>query len=172
MDWSSRSLVVEKFPRLKRAIVCFRFLKHVTIGRVNACWEWQGKCDRYGIFTWEDEHIHLAHIAAYRLFIGHIPKKHGRRLYVCHSCDNPVCVNPNHLWLGTQKDNVHDMMNKGRKASLQGERNSNAKLTVEDIHKIKRLYRKGKYSNNAIGRRFGVTGANIGLIVKGNTWIN
>src|SRR5208282_4029505 len=81
-------------------------------------------------------------------------------LFVCHKCDNPPCVNPDHLFLGTNKDNVDDMWNKGRGvmcAPSIGVDNVNAKLTDEDIPKIRILLAKGTLSQRKIGDLFGVT---------------
>lgn len=87
-----------------------RFEKFVD--RTPTCWGWNGFVDSIG-----RGHLHVhgmgkirAHRASYILNIGLIPNN----LVVCHTCDNPNCVNPDHLWLGTVKDNVHDMIQKGR----------------------------------------------------------
>jgi hypothetical protein len=87
-----------------------RFEKFVD--RTPTCWGWNGFVDSLGrghLYIHEMGKIR-AHRASYLLHIGEIPS----HLVVCHTCDNPNCVNPDHLWLGTRKDNTQDMMNKGR----------------------------------------------------------
>lgn len=87
-----------------------RFEKFVD--RTPTCWGWNGFVDSIGrghFFIYEIGKVR-AHRASYILNIGPIPNN----LVVCHSCDNPNCVNPDHLWLGTIKENVHDMLAKGR----------------------------------------------------------
>jgi hypothetical protein len=83
------------------------------INKTDGCWEWQGSLNRlgYGRFTnFDGRRDWLAHRLSYRLFIGEFDEE----LRVCHSCDNPRCVNPNHLFLGTAKDNTQDSIRKGR----------------------------------------------------------
>lgn len=78
----------------------------------GTCWEWMGRRDKdgYGSFRMSPSETDLAHRASWRLHRGPIPEG----LFVLHRCDNPPCVNPEHLFLGTQADNVHDMYAKQR----------------------------------------------------------
>lgn len=86
-------------------------------GDDNVCWIWLGSKNElgYGTVRWEEK-TQLSHRIAYRLAFGDIPVG----LKVCHSCDNPSCVNPVHLWLGTDADNAHDRDRKGRANSARG----------------------------------------------------
>lgn len=90
----------------------FRFKEKISKGDANACWEWRGAQDGrgYGSF-WLDGKLEKAHRASLILLDG-IDISSG--MCVCHSCDNPICVNPNHLWLGTHTDNMHDLIKKNK----------------------------------------------------------
>lgn len=89
-----------------------RFNKKYLINEDTDCWEWQNATNNigYGMFRWSSGKMRTAHRASYELHIGPIPEG----LVVCHTCDNPKCVNPEHLWTGTMKDNAQDMIAKGR----------------------------------------------------------
>lgn len=85
-------------------------MRRVYINPETKCWEWTaGRKGRYGLFS-IDGHPHRTHRVSYETFKGPIPEG----LMVCHACDNTLCVNPSHLWLGTQLDNMQDMISKGR----------------------------------------------------------
>jgi hypothetical protein len=89
-------------------------------------------------------------------------------LQVCHHCDNTLCVNPNHLFLGTQQENMEDMARKGRRRSLglQGEAHGMAKLSVEDVRAI----RDSAESGMSLSRRYNVTDVLIGKIRRRELW--
>lgn len=109
----------------------------------------------------------LAHRAAYEDKHGPIPTG----LVVRHKCDNPPCINPDHLELGTQKQNVADCYERGRAVDIRGVEHHNARLTEEVVLEIKRL-QLGYYSgqDTELSRRYGVTRSNIGLIRRGKAW--
>ncbi len=90
-------------------------------------------------------------------------------MYICHHCDNPSCVNPAHLFLGTPTDNMQDMRNKGRYDGC-GESNGQATLTEGDVRKIRRLYAGGGITQRQLGELFGVCRAHIGHIVNRRHW--
>lgn len=93
----------------------------------DSCWLWTGSMDKdgYGIFTIKQKKL-PAHRASYILHVGEIP--HG--LYTLHTCHNPSCVNPHHLKVGTQKDNIQDQIDIGTNV---GKARLNAKITIEDL---------------------------------------
>jgi hypothetical protein len=89
-----------------------RFNKKYIINDVTDCWEWTAALNNigYGMFRWASNKMRSAHRVSYELFNGPIPDG----MAVCHKCDNPKCVNPEHLWTGTLKQNAQDMVAKGR----------------------------------------------------------
>lgn len=113
-----------------------------------------------------------AHCFSYELNIG---SRNG--LQVLHKCDNKLCVRPDHLFLGTQKDNMHDMIKKGRAAygdklnhpSQHGENNPQAKLTKELVKKIRSEYKSGIRQCDLM-KKYSVPRANIWAIVHNKSW--
>ncbi len=131
----------------------------------NGCWEFQGYCDAWGygqISAGEPPHMRSAHRVMWEIVHGPIPES----LKVLHSCDNPPCANPAHLFLGTHKDNMADMAVKGRSPSARGEENVNAKLTWEQVKAI----RKDDRPYPAIAADYGVTPRCICQIQLRQTW--
>lgn len=129
------------------------------------CWEWRGTLfsNGYGRFRGEG-----AHRVSFRLAHGHVPA--GR--YICHRCDNPKCVRPEHLFVGTPRDNVQDMIRKGRNAPprMKGERNGCAKLSACHVEQIRQRYADGGTSYRKLGAEFGVSNTAIGQIITGRKW--
>lgn len=143
-----------------------RFNNLVAKGNPCECWEWMGTTFMgygymKGILSTE-----RAHRVAYFLHHGTIDPD----LMVCHSCDNPGCVNPNHLWQGTGSDNMRDMVNKGRNFVLRGTQQIQAKLNSRKVKTIKRLLSSGKSNQMVLSERYGVTQQLISLIVHGKKW--
>lgn len=108
----------------------------------------------------------LAHRLSYRCFNGPIPG----RLCVCHKCDNRRCVNPAHLFLGTHKENVADMRMKGRAPSQRGASNNNAKMAEADVLAIRRKYKTGAYTQQALADEYGITQRGVWGIVNRTEW--
>ena len=104
-----------------------------------------------------------AHRVAYELANGPIPPG----LYVCHRCDNPPCVNPAHLWLGTHGDNVADKMNKGR--GVAGETVGSAMLSNATVIQIAEQIRAGT-KNGVIARMFSISPERVSRIASGEHW--
>ncbi len=134
----------------------------------SGCWEWTGgRNDKgYGTVRWDDKN-RLAHRIAYTLAIGPIPDGLG----VCHTCDNPPCCRPDHLFPGTQLDNIRDAKAKGRLNSRgfgAGEASPHSRLTDADVASIRVL--APTMTRVELGRRFGVTPQNISRIVTGKGW--
>lgn len=117
----------------------------------------------YGMISIGEKMV-TSHRAAYELYIGKITDG----LHVLHKCDNPSCVNPDHLFLGTNADNVRDRDNKGRGAKLKGELNGNSKLTVDDVIAIRSIY--PKLSMPKLSKKYGVSIKLIWNIVNRQAW--
>jgi hypothetical protein len=133
----------------------------------DECWEWQASLwvTGYGKFLLNG-HEMLSHRIAYELSIGPIPEG----MHVLHHCDNPPCVNPSHLFLGTQVDNMHDMFSKNRQNHAYGEAIGAAKLTEVSVIEIRYLYATGGHSQRELGTIFGIDHSVISDIVTRKTW--
>lgn len=144
------------------------FAEHLTRYRVSptGCWEWAGPINDggYGVINLErGKTVLRAHRAMYEAVHG---KLESRAIKVLHTCDNPPCINPDHLVSGSQADNVRDMIEKGRKAV--GEK-ANSRLTEESVRNIRSLYACG-LSRAEIARRVSTAPTNVFAIVNRRTW--
>lgn len=133
--------------------------------KTQACWIWSGAKNKrgYGIITIRRKAIN-AHRFSYTIHRGQIPD----RMFVCHHCDNPSCVRPDHLFLGTSKDNTQDMMRKCRD-KLIGVRSSVHKLKENEVRFI-RLYPNTYGSGRILAKQFGVCPETISMIKHGKSW--
>lgn len=150
-----------------------RFWGFVDKRGTDECWEWLGHKNYKGYGTFRYGKMIKAHVFSYLLNVGEIQKDNNTifgRLFVCHHCDNPGCVNPNHLFLGTNSDNLIDASRKGLLPNMQGENAPNSKLTWEEVDSIRILWNTKIYTQKDLGKIFGVSQTNIGHIVRGKTW--
>lgn len=141
----------------------------------DGCWRWTASADGgYGqiVFGRRGQQRRWgAHRFSWVLHCGQIP----RGLGVLHTCDNGLCVNPEHLYLGTQGDNNRDMVARGRSCKgriiprICGSGNPNSRLTEEDVRDVLRRYRAGE-RQAALAHAFGVGKSTIGHLVRGETW--
>lgn len=136
----------------------------------KGCWIWRGgrrgqRSDhRYGVIG-TGRHRPGAHRYSWALHNGPIPDG----LDILHKCDNPVCVNPAHLFPGTHQQNMEDRNNKKRAAGLRGAENKASKLTQAQVDEIRKLCAKG-YSNRELGEMYGVSNTSIYYIRHGINW--
>lgn len=146
---------------LKPTPLAERFARYVQKDDPSGCWLWTGSMSRnYGQIGRHGRPL-LAHRAAWELAHGDIPNG----LYVLHRCDNGRCVNPAHLFLGTQRDNIRDMVAKGRDR-FTGERAYQAILTTEQVRTI----RCSTESARAIAKRLGVAFQTISDVRRRKNW--
>jgi len=166
-----------------------RFWKHVS--KTESCWNWTGARNKtgYGSFGIEKGNIVLAHRFSYELHFAPVPEG----MLVCHQCDNPSCIRPDHLFLGTPRENSQDMVNKGRSVKgrpetyerldrirqsgddhfsrrcpekvLRGERNGASKLTDASVAEIRHRYEEGNISQSALASEFSVSQRTIWRVV-------
>lgn len=132
-------------------------------GGPNACWPWlAGRACGYGVVQVAGKQ-QKTHRLAFEKHHGPIPAG----MFVCHSCDNPPCVNPAHLFLGSPKDNIEDMMQKGRQA--RGHRTNTAKLRAEQVLEIRRRYEGGELQQ-VLADEFGISNQLVSAIVLRQVW--
>lgn len=132
----------------------------------NGCFHWLGGGTRYGQIRWKDRHIPVTH------FVWFITYNKWPKNQMNHKCHNPICVNPEHLYDGTQLENMQDMKNAGRRKqpNQNGEKNPRAKLTKCQVKKIRKLHGTGKYTLTALAKDYHVSITNIWYIVNHKTW--
>lgn len=133
----------------------------------DKCWNYSEWCDRdgYGKFNFKDKCFY-GHRVAYELTKGEIPVG----LLVCHTCDNPSCCNPNHLFLGTHTINAHDRDSKGRHVELKGELHGAHKLTEQQVLDIRNTYAKGGVTIAEIARQVNVRHQTVSAIIHRKIW--
>lgn len=156
----ARKIVLKQHHGLTLKERFFRYVK-----QTDGCWEWLSYVDPngYGRLNYNGKPM-LASRISYLLHFGEIPAG----MAVCHKCDKPSCTNPDHLFLGTQADNVADMHAKGRdrKRGLKGSLHHQAKLNDQAVREI----RANSDSDAVIAKRYGVSSPTIHAIRVGKTW--
>lgn len=139
------------------------------IKKTEGCWLWQGATNKktgQAQFNYEGKNTQ-AYRVAWILTNGVIPDG----FYVCHHCDNPACVRPDHLFLGTALDNSQDRDNKGRGIQPTGENNGMSKLKAEDVKEIKDLLKQPFYGlSKQICEKYGIHRHTLDAIKEGKTW--
>lgn len=177
---------MSKYIRIKKPFL-ERFWNRVDKGgsipshvpKLGKCWNWKASKDRKGYGICHSGTYDRAHRVMWKVMLGDIPAG----LCVLHKCDNPSCVNPDHLFLGTNIDNVKDRQSKGRTARGErhrsvtrpetvprGEKSGMAKLTEKDVIEIRNSYIPFKVGAWRLGKRFGVTKQTVFEILKREIW--
>lgn len=151
------------------------------VNKTDGCWTWTASVNAkgYGQFgPFQNRHHDLAHRVAYQLTVGPIPQQ----LCVLHRCDNPPCVRPDHLFLGTRADNNRDMANKKRSAlgdkngsrknpeRVAGERNPMAHLTSGDVTSIRSRYAHEAVSGRTLAAEYGISESAVYRILNDQAW--
>ena len=149
-----------------------RLLSMIKVNPISGCWEWQGSKRRgygrtiIGSRTNGTRKSVSAHRLSYQVFVGKIPEGYE----ICHKCDNPSCINPEHLFAGTRQDNIDDRERKHRNVVKIGEEQPIAKLTKKDV-KNARYERAFKGTSfNALAAKYGVSKKTIQNAINGVTW--
>lgn len=143
-----------------------RFWSKVARGDGTVCWLWRAdkQSGGYGYFAVARNEMRLAHRVAWELTHGAIPD--GIR--VLHHCDNHLCVNPDHLFLGTARDNTQDMLTKGRHA--HGESHPKTTLTTEQVLALRRMRAETGWPYRRIGAEFGISDEAAWKIATRRRW--
>lgn len=167
--YCSRGCALEMQAKERAAALPIQFWLRVDIGGPADCWPWLGRCNpppaNYGRFTIAGRRV-LAHRTEYELAKG--PLDVG--LFACHSCDNPPCCNPAHLFPGTHQDNISDMWSKGRSGvdKRSGVLNGKAKITEAQVSEIRA--RATSEDQRALAREFGIAQSTLSAIALRKTW--
>lgn len=142
-----------------------RFWSKVSKGSQDSCWEWEASrnCDGRGRFWLQGSTFYAPRIS-YFLENNQDPGD----FLICHSCNNPQCCNPSHLYAGEVLDNSKDSIKAG--SQVRGESQGLSKLTEVDVLKIRELYQTGQWSQRALGKHFGVSQHPIKEAIHRRTW--
>ncbi len=146
-----------------------------NVERSDRCWLWEGRMDKhgYGVFLAGGK-VRGAHRIAFALAYGETP---GGDVCVCHHCDTPACVRPDHLFIGTAAENTLDRVRKGRRVGTGGRYrcghlNGNSKFSPEQVAEMCDMYGSGAYTMGQLAQRFGVHGTTVSRIVRGKRYRN
>lgn len=146
-----------------------RFWQKVDIREPDQCWEWKATKNQSGYGSiCVDGKMKRAHRVSYELHHGPIPEG----MLVLHSCDNPSCVNPAHLHLGTHQDNMREKMNRRRCHNTACEAHGQAKLTSDQVQQIRTRYAAGGVTQKQLAEEFGVARSQIWRVVRMKGWLH
>ena len=144
--------------------ILLRLLDKIQVAP-SGCWLWTGAVDSHGYGKLNMRRNWLkAHRISYLVFHGIIPPG----AFICHTCDNPPCINPFHLYAGSPADNTRDRVARNRSVGLPGAANPSARLTEDQVIEILALGRT--YTQRQIGKMYGISAGAVHLILTGKTW--
>lgn len=147
------------------------FWAKVEVGDSAACWPWTGARNTKG---YGNVRVNCSYWKAHRLAWTLCNFEIPAGFVVCHSCDNPSCCNPGHLMIGRPMANFIDMVTKRRgefrKNKAIGERNTNSKVTADQVLEIRQTYSAGQANQYELADRYGITQTAIGCILRRKTW--
>jgi len=138
-----------------------------TDNNEDACWPWKAslRSSGYGQFYFRGRPTNASRVA-YELAYGPVPAG----MDVCHRCDNPPCVRPSHLFIGTRRENMFDAKRKGRLRAPRGEANPKAKITAVQVAAIRAEYAAGGATHRSLGAKYGLNHSTVGDILRGQCW--
>ena len=137
------------------------------VNKTETCWVWAGDTDKDGygrLWNNEKKGSERTHRLSWEIHNGPIPSDQQ----VLHQCDNPPCIRPNHLFLGTNTDNNNDAITKGR--NPQGEWHGRAKVNTEQVREIRRRYREEGVSQQRLADKYGLKQTTVSQIVRLTVW--
>lgn len=168
-------MLIEKYTNLYWDKIKQRFLSKIK-KLENGCWEWTGGRNNAGygyLLMPNTKKSEFAHRISFELFKE--PINDGN--VVMHSCDNPSCVNPNHLTQGTQLQNMQDKMMKGRHkigvhVGMKGSENPSAKLSAETVKEIRSYHKENIISLSALAKKYCISKSQAQRIISGESWVS
>lgn len=134
-------------------------------GGAESCWPFMGKRDKDGYGRMQ---VNGKSTPAARVMWMHTNGPIAEGMFVCHKCDNPSCINPDHLFIGTPRENNMDKVRKNRQSRIKGENHGRSKLTDQQASAIKALI--GQVPRRELAETFGVSRQTIGHIARGENW--
>ncbi len=141
-------------------------LKERFMQKVDNDWHWIGAKNKDGYGQIKVDGVQMgAHVISYELFNGSVPEG----MFILHSCDDPSCVNPEHLRLGTHLENMKDRMKSGHYKNMIGSNNMNAKMSDSQVLEIRNLYAEGNMSQSEIAKMFGIHQTQVSRYVRNET---